>query len=87
MPSERDQRAQFGVVERLAHATNAILVQTPVVDAFLEVHSHRAQGRQMTTPIEPRIDVIGTDFTHLLVHGHLPGRSRMSTLGTVARIA
>src|SRR5262249_19830977 len=69
---EDQERAEFGILQRLADARQPIAMQPPIVDPFLKVDSHDAERRQGTAPVEARIDVLGADFTCTGVHGRPP---------------
>ena len=59
-------------------APEPIAMQSPVVDALLEVDAHGAECRQRPPPIVARVDVLGADDGRLagdLVHGGLLGAS------------
>ena len=70
------QRAEVGLVQRLAGAGEPVIVQAAVVDALLEVDAHGAEGRQRASPVVARVDVLGADDVGLgralLGHGFLP---------------
>src|SRR5262249_45612952 len=68
---EYEQRTEIGFHQRLAHARQPIAVETPVIDALLEIHAHGSERRQRAAPVVARVDVVGADLADRLVHGGL----------------
>src|SRR6185437_10069041 len=69
-----EQRAEFGILQRLLDAAEPVAVQPAIVDAFLEIDAHGAERRQSAAPIVARVDVLGADLQRVarsLVHGGL----------------
>ena len=85
---EHQQRAEVGVLQRLAGAAEPVVVQPAVVDALLEIDAHDAERGQRAAPVVARVDVLGADLHRValgdVVHGGLlecfvawPSRLRM----------
>src|SRR6202048_483995 len=68
---EDEECAELGAFQRLAHAREAIAVEPPVIDALLEIDPHDAERRQRARPVVARVDVVGADLAHGLVHSVL----------------
>src|SRR6185437_13027634 len=72
---EYQQCPAFGSFERLLGAAEPVAMQTPVIDAFLEVDAHDAECGQRASPVVARVDVLGVDLQRIarsLVHGVSP---------------
>ena len=59
---EHQQRAEFGLLQRLLGAAEPVTVQAAEVDALLEVDAHDAERGQRTAPVMARVDVFGADL-------------------------
>jgi hypothetical protein len=49
---------------------NSVFVETPVVDALLKIDRHSTERGQAPPPIEPRINVCGTNRSEICLKAH-----------------
>jgi hypothetical protein len=74
---EHQQRAELGLLQRLARASEPIPMQAAEIDALLEVDVHHSRRAQRPRPVVARVDVRGADRLAFGYSGnHLGPRAR-----------